>query len=115
VRGVSSACQGGLGNGNGLGWAGRGPHGSEADAPAPIHHRRAPMQSRAQHLEWCKKRALAYVDQGYMQQALSSMISDLRKHPKTADHSGIQLATYGMAFGDLTTKDQVREFIQGFN
>jgi hypothetical protein len=73
------------------------------------------MQPRAQHLEWCKKRALAYVDQGYLQQALSSMISDLRKHPKTADHPGIQLATGRMALGDLTTKDQVREFIEGFN
>jgi hypothetical protein len=74
-----------------------------------------PMQPRAQHLEWCKKRALAYVDQGYVQQALSSMISDLRKHPKTADHPGIALAVGSIAFGDLTTKDQVRDFVQCFN
>jgi hypothetical protein len=74
-----------------------------------------PMQPRAQHLEWCKKRALAYVDQGYLQEALVSMLSDLRKHPKTADHPGIALAVGRMAFGDLTTKDQVREFIEGFN
>jgi hypothetical protein len=43
------------------------------------------------------------------------MISDLRKHPKTADHPGIAPALGRMAFGDLTTKDQVREFIEGFN
>lgn len=73
------------------------------------------MQPRAQHLEWCKKRALAYVDQGYLQQALSSMLSDLRKHPKTADHPGIALAVGEMALGDLTTSGQVREFIKGFN
>jgi hypothetical protein len=73
------------------------------------------MQPRAQHLEWCKKRALFYVDQGYLQQALSSMISGLRKHPQTADHPGIALAVGRMAFGDLTTKEQVREFIEGFN
>lgn len=73
------------------------------------------MQSREQHLEWCKKRALAYVDQEYPQEALSLMISDLRKHPKTADHPGIALALGRMAFGDLTAKDQVREFIEGFN
>ena len=73
------------------------------------------MQPRAQHLEWCKKRALAYVDQGYVQQALSSMIGDLRKHPKTADHPGIALALGRMAFGDLTTSGQVREFVEGFN
>jgi hypothetical protein len=73
------------------------------------------MQPRAQRLEWCKKRALAYVDQGYLQQALTSMISDLRKHPKTADHPGIALALGRMAFGDLRTSGQVREFIEGFN
>ena len=66
------------------------------------------MQPREQHLEWCKKRALAYVDQGYLQEALNSMRSDLAKHPKTA-------ALGGMAFGDLTTSGQVREFIEGFN
>jgi hypothetical protein len=74
-----------------------------------------PMQPRAQHLEWCKKRALAYVDQGYLQQALESMLSDLAKHPKTADHPGIALAVGRMAFGDLTTSGQVCEFIEGFN
>ena len=74
-----------------------------------------PMQPREQHLEWCKKRALAYVDQGYLQQALSSMFSDLAKHPKTADHPGIALAVGRMAPGDLTTKEQVREFIEEFN
>ena len=73
------------------------------------------MQPRAQHLEWCKKRALAYVDQGYLQEALESMLSDLAKHPKTADHPGIALALGKMALGDLTTKEQVREFIEEFN
>ena len=73
------------------------------------------MQPRSQHLEWCKKRALAYVDQGYLQQALESMLSDLAKHPKTAGHPGIALAVGRMALGDLTTSGQVREFIEGFN
>ena len=73
------------------------------------------MQPRTQHLEWCKKRALAYVDQGYLQQALSSMIDDLRKHPKTADHPDIALAVGRMALGDLTTSGQVRELIEGLN
>jgi len=58
---------------------------------------------------------LAYADKGYLQQALTSMLSDLAKHPKTADHPGIELAVARMAFGDLTTKDQVREFVEGFN
>lgn len=73
------------------------------------------MQPRSQYLEWCKKRALACVDQGHLQQALSSMISDLRRHPKTADHPGIPLAMGRMALGDLATSGQVREFIEGFS
>jgi len=72
------------------------------------------MQPRAQHLEWCKKRALAYCDQGYLQQALASMFSDLTKHPQTANHSGIGRDVGRMSSGDLTTPDQVREFIEGF-
>ena len=55
------------------------------------------------------------MDQGYLQQALESMLSDLAKHPKTADHPGIALAVGRMALGDLTTSGQVREFIEGFN
>jgi hypothetical protein len=74
-----------------------------------------PIQPRALHLEWCKKRALAYCDQGYLQQALSSMISDLRKHPETADHPAIWLGVGLMSFGDMTTSGQVRKFIEGFN
>ena len=74
-----------------------------------------PMQPRALHLEWCKQRALAYCDQGLLQQALSSMFSDLRKNPETADHPAIGLGVGMMAFGNLTTSGQVREFIEGFN
>ena len=73
------------------------------------------METRAQHLEWCKKRALAHCDQGRLQQALSSMFSDLRKHPETADHPAIGLGVGLMSFGDLTTSWKVREFIEGFN
>ena len=73
------------------------------------------MQPRAQYIEWCKKRALAYVDQGQLQQALSSMLSDLKRHPKTVNHPGIAFAVGRMELGDLTTSQQVREFIEGFN
>jgi hypothetical protein len=37
----------------------------------------------AEHLEWCKSRALEYLEQGDLLQAHASMISDLSKHPET--------------------------------
>ena len=41
--------------------------------------------TRAEHLEWAKKRALEYCDRGQLQRALDSLISDLSKHPETQD------------------------------
>jgi hypothetical protein len=38
---------------------------------------------RAEHIEWCKRRALEYVDRGHLQGAVFSMINDLRKHRET--------------------------------
>ena len=35
--------------------------------------------TRAEHLAWCKKRALEYVDAGDLLQAYTSMASDLGK------------------------------------
>jgi hypothetical protein len=47
--------------------------------------------SRADHLAWCKQRALEYLDAGDRTNAIASMISDLRKHPELEDHAGIFL------------------------
>lgn len=71
--------------------------------------------NRAEHLAWCKKRALEYVDSGDLQGAFSSMASNLRKHPETEDHSGISLGLGMMMGGHLKTADKMREFINGFN
>jgi len=38
--------------------------------------------TRKEHLDWCKERALKYVDDGNLQQAYTSMTSDLSKHPE---------------------------------
>lgn len=69
---------------------------------------------RAEHLEWCKKRALAYVDSGVVSQALASMTSDLGKHPDTAGHPGIMLGAMLIASGNLSTVEQARKFINDF-
>lgn len=69
---------------------------------------------RAEHLAWCKQRALACLPADPAN-ALTSMISDLGKHPETVDHIGIRLTVALMAFGNLQTAEQARRHIEGFN
>lgn len=71
--------------------------------------------SRAEHLAWCKQRALEYVDAGDTANAFASMGSDLGRHPETADHLGIQLGMSLLVSGHLNRPDQMRKFIEGFN
>jgi hypothetical protein len=71
--------------------------------------------SRKQHLEWCKRRALEYVDVGDLRNAYASMASDLSKHPETEGHAAISLGMMLMMSGQLSTKEEMRSFIEGFN
>lgn len=71
--------------------------------------------TRAEHLAWCKQRALEYVNHGDMQSAYASMASDLGKHPETEGHSAIQLGMMMLMSGHLDAPDKMRDFINGFN
>lgn len=71
--------------------------------------------TRAEHLGWCKKRALRYVDAGDLGGALDSMFSDLEKHPETAGHVGAELGAMRLVGGFLQGEEKVRRFIEGFN
>ncbi|HWR36402.1 MAG TPA: hypothetical protein VN622_11085 [Clostridia bacterium] len=71
--------------------------------------------TRSEHVRWCKDRALMYVDDGDLQNAYSSMVSDLRKHPETENHAGIELGMGLMLIGGLNTPEKMRNFIEGFN
>lgn len=71
--------------------------------------------TRAEHLTWCKQRALEYVDAGDLQQAFASMASDLDKHPETQGHSGAGLGIALMMGGHLSSPQQMRKWIEGFN
>ena len=73
------------------------------------------METRQEHLAWCKKRALEYCDQGDVNNAWASMASDLDKHPETAGHSAIQIGMMLLMNGNLSTPDEMRKFIEGFN
>lgn len=72
--------------------------------------------TRAEHLAWCKQRALAYLSDDPASDdpmtAFSSMVSDLNKHKETRGHVAIELGT--MLFMTNNMGD-MREFIEGFN
>lgn len=71
--------------------------------------------NRGEHLAWCKKRALEFVDNDDLQQAYASMVSDLQKHDETVNHIGIELGMMQMLSGMLDDKYHMRKFIEGFN
>jgi len=70
--------------------------------------------NRAEHLAWAKARAIVYADAGQLGDALASIGSDLRKHPETRDHAGVELMAMLMFAGHLDTPREVRKFIEGF-
>ena len=87
------------------------------------------MKTRAEHIEWCKQRALAELaensDSYGIGQAIASMTMDLAKHPETAAdaaHGITGVASIGVELGYLEamngtgmrTADEVRRWIDGF-
>jgi hypothetical protein len=74
------------------------------------------MMTREEHLEWAKKRALEYIDAGMPDQAFTSMMSDLRKHPELENHVGNEIGVgFMMLPGWISNSSEVRRWIVGFN
>lgn len=73
------------------------------------------MQNRNDHLEWCKQRALEYVTKGNLQEAFASFLSDMGKHPETANHLALEMGMMLLLGGQLSSAHQMREWITGFN
>lgn len=71
--------------------------------------------TRDEHMAWCKKRALEYIDRGDIPNAVTSMASDLGKHPETEGHIGINLGMMMLMSGSLSDPREARRFIDGFN
>jgi hypothetical protein len=71
--------------------------------------------NRAEHLAWCKRRALEYIDRGQINEGLTSMMSDMGKHPETRAPMLDQLTVGLMMAGALSTPDQARKHINGYN
>lgn len=72
--------------------------------------------TRAEHLQWCKDRAMEYVRAGDYQQAVASMLSDLSKHDETAASSQGVYAQIGiMELMRGPTRASIEKYIQGSN
>lgn len=71
--------------------------------------------TRKEHMEWCKKRALEYLDRGDVPNAITSMLSDLEKHDDTRLPKGSPLAMLGMMSIMSNSRTDARIFIEGFN
>jgi len=70
---------------------------------------------RDEHIKWCKERALEYLDKGDINQAYTSMASDLSKHSDTENHHAIEIGMGLMIIGRLSTVEDMRKFIEGFH
>lgn len=74
------------------------------------------MQTREEHLKWCKQRAMEYVKVGDYAQAVTSMLSDLRNHPENEPAaSGICAQLGFMELMRGPTKESITRYIEGFN
>jgi hypothetical protein len=72
--------------------------------------------TRKEHLAWCKQRALDYLDRGDLHNALSSMISDMQKHPENRRAlQGGFLPMVGMLAVREHDATKLRYWIEGFN
>jgi hypothetical protein len=74
----------------------------------------SPMRTREEHLEWCKQRAREYLARNELTNAVTSMLSDLQKHPGMAFKPGALdlLGMHAIMSGDA---HEVSRFIEGFN
>lgn len=71
---------------------------------------------RAEHLQRAKQRALEYVDRGDLEQAVTSMASDLQKHEAWRDSPMVgRLLIAGLMFETKKGPEAVRRWIEGFN
>jgi len=72
--------------------------------------------NRQEHVQWCKDRALQYVNKGDLTGAVTSMLSDLSKHPETKASSEGVCAMIGMKeLMGRPTAASIAKYINGFN
>ena len=72
-------------------------------------------RDRTEHLAWCKEQALEYLDRGDVKNAITSMLSDMNKHPETRLPNGSPMIAMGMLAIMTNDVDEAHRFIVGFN
>lgn len=72
--------------------------------------------TRKEHIEWCKKRAIQEMD-FYKDptKGIISMMSDLRKHPETNSQALISLCGMQLMMKPKMNRQEVIDFLNGFN
>ena len=70
--------------------------------------------TRSEHLQWCKERALEYVEQGQLADAITSFASDYGKHEECGEINP-HLMSAGIMSAMNNDSAGVRRFIEGFN
>lgn len=70
------------------------------------------MRTREEHLEFCKTRALEYVERGQLANAVASMGSDLKNHPET--RAAPELIFLGIMKASEGDRQGVINWIKGF-
>ena len=69
--------------------------------------------TRDEHVEWCKKRAREYLDAGDIQNGITSMLSDMGKHPECGVNPMLgMLGIMAITQNDLAG---AKRFVEGFN
>ncbi len=71
--------------------------------------------NRTEHLQWCKDRALAYVDDNKLNEAFASFSSDMSKHVATENHLALKMGIMLLFAEHLNTPQKMRKWINGFN
>ena len=71
--------------------------------------------NREDHLAWCKRRALQYVDRGQVIEGLTSMLSDMGKHPETQSPALTTMTMGLIMIGSLDSPEAARRHIEGFH
>jgi len=71
--------------------------------------------NRAEHLQWSKDRAIEIAENGDLSEAFASFMNDMSKHPELENHKALEIGTFLLIVGCLSTEIQMINWIQGFN
>jgi hypothetical protein len=76
------------------------------------------LKTQAEHMAWCKERALLDIDSGDLPTAVASLINDMTKHPETLKVAVLPstklLMARGMGLAMAGDAKGLRSWVEGF-